>query len=303
MRGSVLERIAVSALLVVLVLLGSAPAARAGGPASERAAGPPTAHTAGPSVAHAAGLPAAQPERLLQLGPGDSIAIHVYGQPDMDSTEYVADDGTIRVALAGAVSVGGLSPGEASQRVERALKDGKYLVNPHVSITLAQSLSQRVSVLGEVRTPGRYSIESNTTVFDVLALAGGGTADCADTVYLLRPGADGDVTRYAVDLTKLTNGASGSSVPRLRGGDSVFVPRAERFYIYGEVQQPNMYKLEGGMTIVQAIARAGGMSPRGSDRRIEVRRRAGNGTTVISHAELTDVVRADDVIRVKESIF
>jgi len=280
MRGTVLKRLSVSALCVALLVLGAASAAPA--------AGPP---------------PISEPQRLLQLGPGDAVAIHVYGQPDMDSTEYVAEDGTIHVALAGAVSVNGLSPVEAEQRVERALKEGKYLVNPHVSITVAQSRSQRVSVLGEVRAPGRYVIESNTTVFDLLAQAGGGTADCADTVYVLRPAADGGIVQYAVNLKNLTNGTGGASVPKLKGGDSVFVPHAERFYIYGEVAQPNMYKLEPGMTVIEAIARAGGMTPRGSESRIEVRRRGEKGSNVISHVELTDLVQADDVIRVKESLF
>jgi polysaccharide export outer membrane protein len=254
-------------------------------------------------VRAAVAAPPAEPARLMKLGPGDSVAIHVYGQPDMDATEYVADDGTIRVALAGAVSVNGLSPAEAGQRVERALQDGKYLVNPHVTITVAQSRSQRVSVLGEVRTPGIYNIESNTTVFDVLAQAGGGTENCADVVYVLRPDNRGAVVRYVIDLRALSGGAAGSNASALRAGDSVFVPRADRFYIYGEVQQPNMYKLEQGMTVVQAIARAGGVTPRGSERRIELRRRGDDGVTVIIHAKPTDFVRADDVIRVKESFF
>jgi polysaccharide biosynthesis/export protein len=245
----------------------------------------------------------AEPPHLLQLGPGDAVTIHVYGQPDMDATQYVADDGTIRVALAGVVGVNGLSPAEASERVESALKNGKYLLDPHVTITLAQSRSQRVSVLGEVRTPGRYNIESNTTVFDVLAQAGGGTADCADIVYVLRPGPDGAVARYPVNLKGLAGGTGGVSTPTLKGGDSVFVPRAERFYIYGEVQQPNMYKLEPGMTVVQAIARAGGVTTRGSEKRIELRRRGESGTTTVTRATPADLVRADDVIRVRESIF
>ncbi len=254
-------------------------------------------------AARAAEPPVPEPQRMLQLGPGDAVAIHVYGQPDMDTTEYVADDGTIRIALAGAVGVNGLSPVEASEQVERALRSGKYLVDPHVTITLTQSRSQRVSVLGEVRTPGRYNIESNTTVFDVLAQAGGATAECADTVYVLRPDPHGAVARYAVDLKGLADGKGGTSTPALRGGDSVYVPRADRFYIYGEVQQPNMYKLEPGMTIVQAIARAGGVTARGSEKRIEVRRRSESGATVVRRANTTDAVRADDVIRVKESIF
>jgi polysaccharide export outer membrane protein len=257
----------------------------------------------GSLAARAAELLVAEPQRLLQLGPGDAVTVHVYGQPDMDATQYVADDGTIRVALAGAVGVNGLSPAEASERIEQALKSGKYLVDPHVTITLTESRSQRVSVLGEVRTPGRYTIESNATVFDVLAQAGGGTEDCAETVYVLRPDSTGAVARYAVDLKGLADGKGGVSTPMLKGGDSIYVPRAERFYIYGEVQQPNMYKLEPGMTVVQAIARAGGVTLRGSEKRVELKRRRPSGAMVVSRANPTDPVQADDVIRVKESIF
>jgi polysaccharide biosynthesis/export protein len=247
----------------------------------------------------------AEPARLLQLGPGDSVTIHVYGQPDMDTTEYVADDGTIRVALAGAVHVAGLSPVEAGQRVEAALRDGKFLVNPHVTITVALSRSQRVSVLGEVRAPGRYTIESNTTVFDVLAQAGGGTPNSAEVVYVLRPSANGTISRIPVNLKGLADGAGGSAgqTQTLKGGDSVYVPRAEQFYIYGQVAQPNMYKVEPGMTVVQAIARAGGVTPRGSQRRVDVKRRDKDGKLVTQHARLEDPVKADDVILVKESIF
>ncbi len=243
------------------------------------------------------------PPPILQLGPGDSISMHVYGQPDMDATQYVADDGTIRVALAGAVAVGGLSPTQASERVEHVLKNGRYLIDPHVTITLAQSRSQRISVLGEVRAPGRYTIESNTSVFDVLALAGGGTENGAETVYVLRPGPNGAVTRYAVNLQTLAGGEGAAAAPALRAGDSLYVPRAERFYIYGEVQQPNMYRLEPGMTVVQAIARAGGVTTRGSEKRVEIRRRDANGAAVVTRAIPADQVNADDVIRVKERLF
>jgi polysaccharide biosynthesis/export protein len=240
---------------------------------------------------------------ILQLGPGDAIAVHVYGQPDMDATQYVADDGSIRVALAGAVTVGGLSPTQAAERVETALEKGKYLIDPHVTITVVTSRSQRISVLGQVRSPGRYAIESNTSVFDVLALAGGATEEGGKTVYVLRPGANGTITRFPVDLDALAGAAGSSAAPTLKAGDSLYVPSAEHFYIYGEVAQPNMYRLEPGMTVVQAIARAGGVTPRGSDKRVEIRRRDANGATVMTRVNPADPVNADDVIRVKERLF
>jgi polysaccharide export outer membrane protein len=154
-------------------------------------------------VCLASGAPPASPVKpeppgivarpLLQLGPGDQVKMDVFGRPEMDTTTYIADDGSIRVPLAGAVIIGGLSPGEAGQKVEAALKKGQFLVDPHVTFTVLQSRSQRVSVLGEVRTPGRYPIESNTTVLDLLAQAGGATEKGADVIYILRPDSTGNL--------------------------------------------------------------------------------------------------------------
>lgn len=255
------------------------------------------------SVAFAADVPAGGTDSLARLGAGDSVAIQVYGQPDMTSTLYVGDDGTIRVPLAGPVRVAGLSPVQAAERVEKALKDGGYFVNPHVTLTLVQSRSQRVSVLGDVKLPGSYAIDPNTTVFDLLAQAGGVTENGADTGYVRRHDAEGHVHSYPVDLRGLGDSKNPLPNQRLQGGDEVYVPQAEHFYIYGEVTMPNMYKLEPGMTVIQAIARAGGITLRGSERRIEIKRIGENGKYVVTRAKPSELVQPDDVIRVKESIF
>jgi polysaccharide export outer membrane protein len=251
----------------------------------------------------AASPEAVAPRKLLVLGPGDSVAIAVYGQPDMNSTVTVADDGTMPMALVGAVQVNGLSPSEAERRTEKALVDGKYLVAPHVTITVVQSRSQRVSVLGEVGTPGRYPIESNTTIFDLLAQAGGAKDTSSNVVFLLRSDGAGKVERIPIDLKALADGRGSPPTWSLKGGDSIMVPRAPQFYIFGEVNAPNMYRLEPGMTIVQAIARAGGVTPRGSNSRFELKRKDANNVEHVVKAKLSDPIMADDVIRVKESIF
>lgn len=265
-------------------------------------AAPPDAVPPGNSETDAAALAAFKPP-LLQLGPGDSVAILVYGQPDMSGTVYVSDDGTLPVALIGPVPVAGLSPAQAAERIERALRDGRILVEPHVTLTVTQSRSQRVSVFGQVGKPGRYPIESDTSIFDLLAEAGGITENGSNTVEVLRPDKDGNVVRIPVSLSALS--AAGRTMPEqsLKGGDSVFVPRAPQFYIYGEVTAPGKFNIEPGMTMVQAIARAGGITPRGSQRRIELKRRNPDGTYVTRKTELGERVEPDDVIRVKESIF
>jgi polysaccharide export outer membrane protein len=242
---------------------------------------------------------------LLQLGPGDQVTMQVYNRPEMDSAMYVADDGTIRVPLAGSVQVAGLSPGEAAQKVEAALRSGRFLVDPHVTFTVSQSRSQRVSVLGEVHTPGRYPIESNTTILDVVAQAGGTTEKSADVIYVLRADSAGNLRRYPVNLKGIVDvkDATPAVLLTLQGGDSIYVPPAEQFYIAGEVHAPAMYRLESGMTLLQAIARAGGVTERGSARRVEIKRRGPKGEYAVISAKPTEKIQPDDVITVKERIF
>jgi polysaccharide export outer membrane protein len=240
---------------------------------------------------------------LLQLGPGDSVNIQVYGQPDLSTTVYVGDDGTVSVPLAGNVQVAGLSPAQASSRIEAALKSGKFLVDPHVTLTVTQTRSQRVSVLGQVGMPGRYAVESNTTIFDLLAQAGGITATGSDIIYIIRLDKDGKEERFPVDLKGLANGNGTIHSMSLQGGDSVFVPKAEQFSIYGEVATPGRYRIEPGMTVIEAVARAGGITLRGSQRRIEIKRKQANGDYTTVKVKLGDLVQPDDVVQVKESIF
>jgi polysaccharide export outer membrane protein len=263
---------------------------------SVNAAPPP-----GASAPPAPGIQAAP--RIIELGPGDSVSIQVYGQPDMATTVYVSDDGTIPVPLAGPVPISGLSPSEASKKIEKALKDGRFLVDPHVTLTVMVSRSQRVSVLGQVGKPGVYPIESNTTIFDLLAMAGGALDTGSEEIFLLRKDAAGTLQRYPINLKGLDNSKNAVPAQALRGGDSILVPRAEQFYIYGEVTSPKKYRVEPGMTVVQAIAVAGGVTARGSERRVDIKRLVADGKYVTVKAKLNDLVKADDVIHVKESIF
>jgi polysaccharide export outer membrane protein len=240
---------------------------------------------------------------VIKLGVGDAVDIRVYGRPELNTTTYVSDDGSIAVPLAGTVQVTGLSPAAASQRVAAALREGQFLVNPQVTIILSQYRSQQVSVLGEVKTPTRLPIESRISVLDLLAQAGGVTESGADVIYLIRADKNGHVTRYPIDLKGLTDNRDSLPTLILRGGDVVYVPRASQFYIYGEVRSPNMYRLEPGMTVLQAISRGGGVTERGSDSRIEIKRRMPDGTYTTIHPTPTDNLQANDVVRVKERIF
>jgi polysaccharide export outer membrane protein len=240
---------------------------------------------------------------LLPLAPGDAVGVEVFGQPDMTTTVYVGKDGTIRVPLAGAVQVAGLTAVEAAQRVEQALKDGEYLKDPHVTITVVRSTSQQVSVLGEVRAPGQYEISGRTTLLDILARAGGLTEDSANIAFILHPESGGMISRHAVNVRALMDRDTTVPSQTLLGGDSILVPRAQYFYIQGEINKPDKYRLEDDTTVLQAIALAGGVTAKGSSRRIDIKRLGKDGKYVSKHARGSDLIEPDDVIQVKESIF
>jgi polysaccharide export outer membrane protein len=168
-------------------------------------------------------------------------------------------------------------------------------------------LSQRVSVIGEVNQPGRYPIESNSTVFDVIALAGGVTKFGADIVYIFRPVVSGELQRIDVDLRRIVASRAGTSLPiqTVRGGDQIVVPKWT-FTVTGEVNNPGEYRIEGDMTLYQAVARAGGTKALGSNSpsRWVIRRLGPDGKKFIEIKGKKDMrVQPDDVITVKERLF
>jgi polysaccharide export outer membrane protein len=241
-------------------------------------------------------------EHMSQLGAGDSVTVQVFGQPDAINV-YVGDDGTISMPLVGNIQVAGASPVEAAARVATALKDGGYFVDPHVTVLVTQARSQLVSVVGEVQSPGRYTITPRTTIVDLLAQAGGARETAADVGYVLRSDESGHITRYPVKLSGLTDVKDVLPNGTLLGGDSLVVSRAESFYVSGAVISPGVYHIESDMTVSQGIARAGGINERGSERRIQLKRLDKSGQYKVLRAKPGDLIQADDIILVKESIF
>ena len=234
---------------------------------------------------------AAAAAQAQKLGPGDTVRVTVFGQPDLATEARVSEKGAIEMPLVGSVKVAGKAPSEAANAIEQALKKGQYLKSPQVTLALTTVRSRQVSVLGLVAHPGRYPIEeSHLGLPDIIAAAGGIAAGGAETVTVIRNGEAKKVSSLDKDY-------------ELKGGDTVYVDRAAVFYIYGEVTRSGAYPVTPHMTVMQAISVGGGISPRGSDRRVKLRRTGANGKVVESDAGLQDVVKADDVIYVKESIF
>lgn len=258
-------------------------------------------------VAFWAALAAAQPARSQQsdykLSPGDSIKVQVYQQPDLTVEARVSESGSISYPLVGSVRLGGLTISEAEKGIANALVKANILKQPQVNIVLLQVRGNQVSVLGQVQKPGRFPLEANNVrVSDMLAAAGGVSPN-GDDILVLSGTRDGKPFRKTIDIPGLFLGSQSKDDVLLAPGDTIFVDKAPMFYIYGEAQRPGTYKIERGMTILQALAQGGGPTNRGSQNRLRLNRRAADGTVVQTEPRLTDPVQPGDVIFVRESLF
>lgn len=237
------------------------------------------------------------------LGAGDAIRVTVFQHPDLTLETRVAENGAITYPLIGSVVVGGLTLADAGKAIAGKLKSGRYVQNPQVNLALLLARSNQVSILGQVNNPGRVPLDTaQMYLADVLAMAGGVKENGSDRV-IVTGVRGGKAFRQEVDVPAMFDTAGQSRNMLLMGGDVVFVPRAEVFYIYGEVQRPGAYRIERGMTIQQAIAQGGGLTGKGTERGIKLQRRNGQGNSTEISPGRQDMVQADDVINIGESIF
>jgi polysaccharide export outer membrane protein len=191
---------------------------------------------------------------------------------------------------------------------------GGYVKDPHVSVTMEQYRSQQVFVMGEVRQPGSLQFTGAMTLIEALARAGSTTERAGTEAVIVRSGTAGSAAPAAppsgdttnaetirVDLRSLQTGTLSQNYA-LRPGDTIFVPRAATVFVLGQVRTAGEYVLRSGMTVRQVLALAGGMTERGSDRRIQIIRTI-DGKEVTTSVNLQAKVQPGDTIVVRDRLF
>jgi polysaccharide export outer membrane protein len=211
------------------------------------------------------------------VGIGDKLEITVFAHEDMSKVAEVRSDGTINYPLIGVLAVAGKTPVEIDAEITRLLgKD--FLVDPQVSVEVRDYQSQWVTIMGEIKQPGRYVLKRNMRLVDLLAEAGGPTKEAGDKILVTgRQEENGSPRSRALDLEKLLNGDNPGENVLLAHGDIVTLGEKNVFYIRGEVARPDSYFLHKGMTVLKAISVAGGLSQFANRKDIELLRSGRNG--------------------------
>jgi len=243
----------------------------------------------------------------LSVGVGDQIFITVFGQPDMSAEVTVNDNEQVTLPLIGTMKIGGLTPPMIEKLIAQRLKDGEYLRNPEVSVQVRQVRSQMISVLGEVQRPGRFPILGKLTVLDAVATAGGLTQKADSTALLIRrnPALNGETQRREIPirLDQVTNSRSNELDIELRNDDVVYVAQQKLFYIHGEVRKPGAYPMEPDLNVMRVLSISGGVTDRGSLRRIRIHRKDADAKIQEFTPDLNSPVLGGDVIFVDERLF
>jgi polysaccharide biosynthesis/export protein len=213
----------------------------------------------------------------VRIAPGDLLDISVFDAPELAQQVRIGADGKAELTLIGNTLLGGLTAQEAAQMIARELRDRNFLLRPQVNVLIKEFASQGASIMGEVQHPGVYPVLGPRTLLDVISMAGGLT-NVADTRITVkrRTGAEENVT------VKLKNDDVQTSLAndiQIYPGDLVLVPRAGIVYVLGAVNRPGGFVMQdnGKITLLQALAQAGGASTAAAVSHAVLLRRNGEG--------------------------
>jgi len=248
---------------------------------------------------------AGTPETLL-IGPGDTIHVQVLDTPELDQHPRVTDAGEVPLIGVGDLSVAGLTPAEAAAKIRQRLISMHYMNHPDVSVTVEQYATQTVSVLGQVKAPGAYPISTPRSILSVVALAGGLT-DSADYHITIQRR---DTSQEPVSYT-LSNDPRAAIAQEVEvfPGDTVIVPKAGIAYVLGDVRRPGGFVMQNNhsqLTVLQAVALAGGTTPSAvpSHARL-IRRSPGGGyqETALNFSAMQKGKRSDLVLEPDDVLY
>jgi polysaccharide export outer membrane protein len=222
------------------------------------------------------------------VGPNDLIAVSVYDAPELSRTIRIGTDGMIRLPmLKQLIKAEGLFPADLETAIAKALREEQILVDPFVTVTIAEYHSRPISVSGAVKMPLVFQAEGPISLLEAIARAQGLSENAGPEVLVSRsqPGPDGTnvmLTRR-VTVRNLINDADPAVNIKLTGGEEIRVPEVSKIYVVGNVKKPGAFPVQNGSetTVLQMLALTEGLEQFSSKNAFIYRREANGGKNEI----------------------
>ena len=210
----------------------------------------------------AANLPA------QKIGPRDLIVLQVYDSPELSRTMRVGADGLIRLPMMRRqIKADGLMPSELEAVISKSFEEEGLVVDPFVTVTVAEYSSRPISVLGAVKTPLTFLANSPVTLVEAITRAGGLTPETGSEILISKnqQGPEGDVVAVIqrVPVKALMNAADAAANLKLTGGEEIRIPEAGKVFVVGNVRKPGAFAVQDGAasSVLKMLAVAEGLAP------------------------------------------
>jgi polysaccharide export outer membrane protein len=283
--------------------------------AQELAPASPSAPPAADTATTAGGQPGASERKGppdYQLAAGDILKITVFDEPNLTGSYKIDSDGAFEYPFLKRVVASGKTLRQIEADIRTGLADG-WVRDPQVNVDIDQYRPRSIYVVGEVRTPGKQPLVGQETLIEALAQAGYLTPTAGTEVLVLHadpndvagsrqlaPEQTSAERTTRVNFAQMQEGKLAQNVI-LQDGDTILVPKAQRFFVMGQVKTTGPQTWEPGMTVRQALALAGGLTDKGSDRRLKVIRMV-DGKEKKLDIDLNDIVQPNDTIEVPQRL-
>ena len=231
-----------------------------------------------------------------RIGANDLVAVSVYDVPELTRTVRVGADGLVRLPmLKQRIKAEGLMPGELETAIASALVAEQLIVDPFVTVTIAEYNSRPISVAGAVKQPLTFQASGPVTLLEALTKAGGLAPEAGSEILVSRAQSSPDGSVTALVQRILVKGLIDAADPTLNisliGGEEIRVPEAGRVYVIGNVKKPGAFAVHDGVesTVLKMLALSEGLMPYAS-KDAYIYRREANGSKNEIQIPLTKIM-------------
>ncbi len=203
-------------------------------------------------------IPQSSPVTVVSVG--DLLDIVIFETPELSGRFRIGPKGDILLPLVGNLHVADMTIAEVTEAVTERYKQAKILVDPQVTVFVAEYTRRAVTITGEVRSPGVYQIPAPRTLFDTMAMAGGLNDTASRTVSIVHASDPKNIIHVTLNVGPQTPESIEEGRMQILPGDSIYVARSGIVYMVGELQRPGGFQVEHNnrLTLLEALALAGG---------------------------------------------